>query len=90
MDSLCAFLAGVFFGIIAALPIYHQLRKGRHDVARGLSAVILAFFEIQIGMFAVHAWWPEKLIVFATTATLVFLAIVVTGGVLSQLKDGRP
>ena len=89
MDSLCAFLVATFVGAIAAFPIYRQLRGERHDIARGFSAVILAFLEIQLGMFAVDRFFHGHLILFGITATLVFLLIVVTGGVLSQLKDDR-
>ena len=77
METLLAIGGGAVCGMVAAAPLFLQLRGGRADLGRGFGAGIVAFLAIQLAMFAVHALAPAALAPFGVTATLAFLAVTV-------------
>lgn len=78
METLLAIASGVVCGMVAAAPLFLQLRRSGEDLGRGFGAVILAFLVIQVALFVVHALAPAALAPFGVTATLAFLAAAVS------------
>ena len=78
METLLAIGGGAVCGLVAAAPLFFQLRSGSDDLGRGVGAVIVAFLVIQVALFVVHALAPAALAPFGVTATLAFLAAAVS------------
>jgi hypothetical protein len=82
LETLLAIGGGAVCGLVAAAPLFFQLRHGSEDLGRGFGAVIAAFLVIQAAMFAVYALVPAALAPFGVTATLAFLAVTVAAVLL--------
>ena len=79
METLLAIGGGAVCGLVAAAPLFFQLRSGSDDLGRGFGAVIVAFLLIQVVMLILYALAPAFVAPFGVTATLVFLAGTVAG-----------
>ncbi len=77
METLLAIGGGAVCGLVAAAPLFFQLRSGSDDLGRGFGAVIVAFLVIQVALFVVHALVPAVLAPFGVAATFAFLAVTV-------------
>lgn len=77
METLLAIGGGAVCGLVAAAPLFLQLRSGRADVGRGFGAVIVAFLLIQVVMLVLYAVAPAFVAPFGVTATLTFLVVTV-------------